>query len=70
MAGRATVAGMANRIAIMLVTGLVPDAIAAPLTKLRDWLRDAHLQHVTAGACPHCQHDRSRCDVVWPGGTP
>jgi hypothetical protein len=80
MAGRATVSGVANRITIALGSGAVPDPIAAtltaPLAELRDWLQDADLRHVTAGACPHCQHDRSRCHVVdlvtdlWPAGAP
>jgi hypothetical protein len=76
MASRATVSGVANRITIALSSGAVPDPIAAPLAELRDCLQDTDLRHVTAGACPHCQHDRSRCHVVdlvtdlWPAGAP
>jgi RecB family exonuclease len=57
LAGRTTVSGAADRITITLQSGSVPDAIAATLTELRDWLRDADLLHFTAGACTHCQHD-------------
>jgi hypothetical protein len=74
LAGQTTVSGVANRITIALGSGAVPDTIAATLSELRDWLHDADLSHVTAGACTHCQHDRSRCHVVelvkdlWPDG--